>query len=122
MAASPLTAVTEATIIASSGDDTDSAYGEDAQSLTTSLSSSIWNYNYEYGRRYNAFRKGTYWYFFVLPLPSPFEYSLRRRTLADTPLSLNTQGSQRRANGRSHGLKPSSLHPHPQRRIASRSH
>jgi hypothetical protein len=99
MADSPPAADTQATILASSEDDTDSAYGEDAQSLTTSLSSNIWNYNYENGRRYNAFRKGTYWYFFVLPLPLPFEYSSKPRTLADTPLSPNTQGSQRRANG-----------------------
>lgn len=99
MADSPPAADTQATILASSEDDTDSAYGEDAQSLTTSLSSNIWNYNYENGRRYNAFRKGTYWYFFALPLPSPFEYSSKPRTLADTPLSPNIQGSQRRANG-----------------------
>ena len=42
-------------------DENDSAYGEEIQSLTTSLASSIWDYHYENGRRYNAFRKGTYW-------------------------------------------------------------
>jgi hypothetical protein len=85
MADSPPTADPQVTILASSGEDTDSAYGEDAQSLTTSLSSSVWNYNYENGRRYNAFSKGTYWYF--LSRLSPLEYSSKGRTLADAPLS-----------------------------------
>lgn len=43
-------------------DEDDSAYGGEGQSLTTSLASSIWEYHYENGRRYNAFRKGAYWY------------------------------------------------------------
>jgi len=73
MADSSPPADTQVTILASSEEDTDSTYGEDAQSLTTSLSSSIWNYNYENGRRYNAFSKGKYWYFPVplLPFPPP---------------------------------------------------
>jgi hypothetical protein len=69
MADSPPNA--QVTILVSSRDDTDSAYDEDTQSLTTSLSSSIWNYNYENGRRYSAFRKGTYWYFLSCLSPRP---------------------------------------------------
>lgn len=53
----------QATIpVANDDDDNDSTYGGEIQSLTTSLKSSIWDYHYENGRRYNAFRKGTYWY------------------------------------------------------------
>jgi hypothetical protein len=56
----------QVTIPVGTGDDddddaNDSAYGEEIQSLTTSLASSIWDYHYENGRRYNAFRRGTYW-------------------------------------------------------------
>ncbi|KAK5081461.1 hypothetical protein LTR70_010536 [Exophiala xenobiotica] len=43
--------------------DTDSALGSETASSTTSLSSSVLNYQYENGRRYHAFRSGTY----VLP-------------------------------------------------------
>jgi hypothetical protein len=50
-----------------SDDDNDSSYSADAQSLTTSLASSIWEYHYENGRRYNSFRKGTYWYGYPRP-------------------------------------------------------
>jgi hypothetical protein len=52
---------TQVTIPVSTDDDNDSTYSPDSQSLTTSLASSIWDYHYENGRRYNAFRKGTYW-------------------------------------------------------------
>src|SRR5436305_11158167 len=92
MADSPPPADTEITILASSEEDTDSTYGEDAQSLTTSLSSSVWNYNYENGRRYNAFSKGTYWYLLSCLSPPPFEYSSKSCTLADTPLSPEYSG------------------------------
>ncbi|KAF2802298.1 S-adenosyl-L-methionine-dependent methyltransferase [Mytilinidion resinicola] len=40
--------------------DTDSAFGDDAESYTTSLKSSITNYKYENGRRYHAFKDGSY--------------------------------------------------------------
>lgn len=42
----------------------DSAYGDDSdrESQTTSLKSSVTNYVYENGRRYHAFRQGTYWF------------------------------------------------------------
>jgi hypothetical protein len=97
MADSPPTADTQVTILASSGEDTDSAYGEDAQSLTTSLSSSIWNYNYDNGRRYSAFSKGTYWYSLSRFSPSNTARKVvRSLTLLFLP---NTQGSQRRAHG-----------------------
>ncbi|GAM39040.1 hypothetical protein TCE0_034f10260 [Talaromyces pinophilus] len=45
-------------------DDNDSALGEDKASSTTSLGESIFNYQYENGRRYHAFRAGAY------PLPN----------------------------------------------------
>jgi SAM-dependent methyltransferase len=43
-------------------DDHDSAYGEseDSQSYTTSLKSSVLNYQYENGRRYHAYHEGKY--------------------------------------------------------------
>lgn len=42
-------------------DDTDSAYGSyDGSTFTTSISSSIYNYKYENGRRYHAYREGEY--------------------------------------------------------------
>ncbi|KAI9780889.1 MAG: hypothetical protein M1816_002635 [Peltula sp. TS41687] len=44
--------------------DDDLAYGDEAQSYTTSLASSVYDYKYENGRRYNAFREGEY------PLPN----------------------------------------------------
>ena len=45
------------------GADADSALGDDAASSTASVASSVLNYQYENGRRYHAFRSGTY----VLP-------------------------------------------------------
>ncbi|KAH8697082.1 S-adenosyl-L-methionine-dependent methyltransferase [Talaromyces proteolyticus] len=45
-------------------DDADSALGDDRASSTRSLSESIFNYEYENGRRYHAFRAGAY------PLPN----------------------------------------------------
>ncbi|EED23912.1 conserved hypothetical protein [Talaromyces stipitatus ATCC 10500] len=45
-------------------DDNDSALGDDKASSTTSLNESIFNYQYENGRRYHAFRAGAY------PLPN----------------------------------------------------
>jgi len=45
----------------SESNDSDSALGEgDRASLTTSLASSIFNYTYENGRRYHAYREGQY--------------------------------------------------------------
>lgn len=41
-------------------DDVDSALGDDIESFTTSLVSSVTNYRYENGRRYHAFRDGAY--------------------------------------------------------------
>ena len=41
--------------------DIDSAYDEEPMSITATLTSSIWDYKYENGRRYNAFRPGEYW-------------------------------------------------------------
>lgn len=43
--------------------DTDSSLGDDAVSSTASVTSSVLSYQYENGRRYHAFRSGTY----VLP-------------------------------------------------------
>lgn len=43
--------------------DTDSALGSETASSTTSIASSVLNYQYENGRRYHAFRSGAY----VLP-------------------------------------------------------
>ncbi|KAL1962493.1 hypothetical protein VTN77DRAFT_9614 [Rasamsonia byssochlamydoides] len=45
-------------------DDADSALGDDKESSTVSLSESVFNYQYENGRRYHAFRAGAY------PLPN----------------------------------------------------
>ncbi|KAF2842832.1 S-adenosyl-L-methionine-dependent methyltransferase [Patellaria atrata CBS 101060] len=42
------------------GSDADSAFGDDSQSWTTSIKSSIMNYKYENGRRYHAFKDGSY--------------------------------------------------------------
>jgi hypothetical protein len=61
----------QATIPIASDNDNDSTYGADSQSQTTSLTSSIWEYHYENGRRYNASRKGTYWYHYHLSACSP---------------------------------------------------
>ena len=44
--------------------DKDSAYGDETESYTTSLKSSVLNYRYQNGRRYHAFREGAY------PLPN----------------------------------------------------
>lgn len=41
--------------------DIDSAYGDDTESQTTSLKSSVTQYVYENGRRYHSYRSGTYW-------------------------------------------------------------
>ena len=55
-------ASTEATIpVAESDGDSDSAYGSDLESETSSLHSSIFDYRYENGRRYHAYREGAYW-------------------------------------------------------------
>ncbi|KAF1842642.1 S-adenosyl-L-methionine-dependent methyltransferase [Cucurbitaria berberidis CBS 394.84] len=50
------------TQIAIDGDETDSAYNdEDIASDTTSLKSAIVNYKYRNGRRYHAYKEGSYW-------------------------------------------------------------
>ncbi len=42
--------------------DTDSAYDDnDASSATTSLRSAVFDYHFQNGRRYHAYRKGEYW-------------------------------------------------------------
>ena len=51
----------EVAISIASDEDNDSSYSASNLSQTTSLASSIWNYHYENGRRYNSFRQGTYW-------------------------------------------------------------
>lgn len=38
----------------------DSAVGDDVNSFTTSLKSSVLNYKYRNGRRYHAYREGEY--------------------------------------------------------------
>ncbi|KAL1983476.1 hypothetical protein VTN96DRAFT_10297 [Rasamsonia emersonii] len=40
--------------------DNDSSYGDELSSYTTSLTSSVLNYRHENGRRYHAYRDGTY--------------------------------------------------------------
>ncbi|KAF2649012.1 S-adenosyl-L-methionine-dependent methyltransferase [Lophiostoma macrostomum CBS 122681] len=40
--------------------DTDSAFGDDLESYTTSLKSTVLNYRYENGRRYHGFKDGKY--------------------------------------------------------------
>ncbi|KAH7091936.1 S-adenosyl-L-methionine-dependent methyltransferase [Paraphoma chrysanthemicola] len=47
--------------IAIDSDETDSAYGDDSGSDTTSLKSAIVNYKYRNGRRYHAYKEGSYW-------------------------------------------------------------
>jgi len=44
--------------------DTDSAYGDELESYTASLTSSVTNYQWKHGRRYAGYREGTY------PLPN----------------------------------------------------
>ncbi|MCJ1367644.1 hypothetical protein MMC16_006778 [Acarospora aff. strigata] len=41
--------------------ETDSALGDDNETETTSLASSITNYRFENGRRYHAYKEGEYW-------------------------------------------------------------
>lgn len=41
-------------------DDADSAIGSETRSRSTSIASSVLNYKYENGRRYHAYREGTY--------------------------------------------------------------
>ncbi|KIX06361.1 uncharacterized protein Z518_04337 [Rhinocladiella mackenziei CBS 650.93] len=41
-------------------EDVDSAYGDELESYTTSLSHSAVNYRWEHGRRYHSFREGSY--------------------------------------------------------------
>jgi hypothetical protein len=41
-------------------DDADSGYAESAYSDSTSLSSSVFDYQYENGRRYHSFKAGQY--------------------------------------------------------------
>ncbi|EME81678.1 uncharacterized protein MYCFIDRAFT_188664 [Pseudocercospora fijiensis CIRAD86] len=45
-------------------DDTDSTLGDELESVTTSINSTVTDYKYEYGRRYNAFSEDRY------PLPN----------------------------------------------------
>ncbi|KAF2713866.1 S-adenosyl-L-methionine-dependent methyltransferase [Pleomassaria siparia CBS 279.74] len=47
-----------------SDQDGDSAYGDDLQSYTTSLKSSVLNYRFENGRRYHAFKEDDAKYYF----------------------------------------------------------
>ncbi|KAF2753913.1 S-adenosyl-L-methionine-dependent methyltransferase [Pseudovirgaria hyperparasitica] len=41
--------------------ETDSAFGDDTESATTSVAESIYNYRKEHGRTYHAYRDGKYW-------------------------------------------------------------
>jgi len=43
-------------VVSTSDDDSDSVYGTDVESDTTSLSAAVLAYQYENGRRYTAFR------------------------------------------------------------------
>ncbi|KAI9651568.1 MAG: hypothetical protein M1829_002688 [Trizodia sp. TS-e1964] len=43
-----------------SNNETDSTFGDDLSSYTQSLTSSIYNYSYENGRRYHAYKSGSY--------------------------------------------------------------
>ncbi|KAI9801235.1 MAG: hypothetical protein M1825_003509 [Sarcosagium campestre] len=45
---------------AGSGDDSDSAVGDDLSNFTASLTESVVNYPYENGRRYHAYKRGAY--------------------------------------------------------------
>ncbi|XP_014550639.1 hypothetical protein COCVIDRAFT_31686 [Bipolaris victoriae FI3] len=47
--------------IALDSDETDSAFGDDSASETTSLKSAVVNYKYRNGRRYHAYKEGSYW-------------------------------------------------------------
>jgi len=47
--------------IAHDSDETDSAFGDDSASETTSLKSAVYNYKYRNGRRYHAYKEGSYW-------------------------------------------------------------
>lgn len=47
--------------IALDSDETDSAFGDDSASETTSLKSAVINYKYRNGRRYHAYKEGSYW-------------------------------------------------------------
>lgn len=49
------------TQIAIDSDETDSAYNDDSASDTTSLKTAILNYKYRNGRRYHAYKEGSYW-------------------------------------------------------------
>ncbi|KAL6173373.1 hypothetical protein ACJQWK_00927 [Exserohilum turcicum] len=49
------------TQIAFDSEDTDSAFGDDSASETTSLKSAVVNYKYRNGRRYHAYKEGSYW-------------------------------------------------------------
>jgi len=46
--------------IAHDSDETDSAFGDDSASETTSLKSAVYNYKYRNGRRYHAYKEGSY--------------------------------------------------------------
>ncbi|CAI9627888.1 unnamed protein product [Alternaria alternata] len=47
--------------VAVDSDETDSAFGDDSASETTSLKSAVYNYKYRNGRRYHAYKEGAYW-------------------------------------------------------------
>merc|ERR1711913_42000 len=47
--------------VAVDSDETDSAFGDDSASETTSLKSAVFNYKYRNGRRYHAYKEGAYW-------------------------------------------------------------
>ncbi|KAI9775202.1 MAG: hypothetical protein M1839_001390 [Geoglossum umbratile] len=65
--------------------DDDSAYGDELESFTTSLKPSITDYQYENGRRYHAFRSGSY------PLPNDTEES-NRLAIFDHMINLSLNG------------------------------
>ncbi|KAN0116888.1 S-adenosyl-L-methionine-dependent methyltransferase [Hyaloscypha variabilis] len=57
----PATVSAPAAAVEVDTDEGNSSYGDDSESYTTSLSSGIRNHTYENGRRYHAFRAGTYY-------------------------------------------------------------
>ncbi|KAF1995368.1 S-adenosyl-L-methionine-dependent methyltransferase [Amniculicola lignicola CBS 123094] len=50
--------------VSEQGSDADSAYGDDLESYTTSLKSTVLNYRFENGRRYHAFKEDEKKYYF----------------------------------------------------------
>jgi len=62
MATAPSASQAADTVVAvDTNNETDSAFGDDLESETTSLSTSVTNYRFENGRRYHGYKDGEYW-------------------------------------------------------------